>query len=334
MKKILKLSLTWKVATHSGFIIAMFTLLALIPACGPANDKAGKGETDSKKPEVALIMKSLANEFFATMAQGAKQHQEKFPDQYDLIVNGIKNETDLGQQVALIEQMVAKKVSAIVIAPADSKALIPALKRAQKSGVVVINIDNQLDSEILQQSGITIPFVGPDNRKGARLVGDALAAQLKKGDEVAIIEGVQTAFNGQQRKLGFEDAMKKGGMKIVSSQSAQWEMEKANRIAAAMISENTNLKALLCANDSMALGAVAAVKAAGKAGDILVVGFDNISAIQSMIKDGRVFATADQHGDLLAVYGIEEALGRLSAGKNGAGDRETPVDLITADSLK
>ncbi len=315
-------------------VMPLAMLLILMPACGPSNEGAVTGQADSKKPEVALIMKSLANEFFSTMAQGAKKHQSEHSDQYDLIVNGIKNETDLGQQVALIEQMVAKKVSAIVIAPADSKAVVPALKRAEKAGVVVINIDNQLDAEVLKKAGVTIPFVGPDNRKGARLVGDALVARLEKGDQVAIIEGVQTAFNAQQRKLGFEDALGKGGMKIVSSQSAQWEMEKANRIAAAMISENTALKALLCANDSMALGAVAAVKAAGKSGKILVVGFDNISAIQSMIKDGRVLATADQHGGQLAVYGIEEALGRLSAGKNGAGNRETPVDLITADSLK
>lgn len=339
MKEILKLLSKEK---SSGYItrrIGLCVILSFAVACGPA-DKNGKGEaTDQQqgegaKPEVALIMKSLANEFFSSMAKGAEKHQQEFPDQYDLLVNGIKNETDLGQQVALIEQMVAKKVAAIVIAPADSKAVVPALKRAKKEGVVVINIDNQLDAKVLQQAGISIPFVGPDNRKGARKVGEALAAVLKKGDEVAIIEGVQTAFNAKQRKLGFEDAMKAAGMKIVSSQSAQWEMEKANRIASAMISENVNLKALLCANDSMALGAVAAVKGAGKMGDILVVGFDNISAIQAMIKDGRVLATADQHGGQLAVYGIEEALGRLAAGNKGEANRETPVDLITADSLK
>jgi ribose transport system substrate-binding protein len=273
-------------------------------------------------------MKSLANEFFGTMAEGAKSHQAANSDDYDLIVNGIKNETDLTEQVNLVEQMVARGVDAIVVAPADSKALIPVLKRARKAGVVVVNIDNKLDSEVLQREGLEIPFVGPDNREGAKAVGEALAKKLTTGDKVAIIEGVPTAFNGQQRRLGFEDAMKAAGMNIVSVQSGQWEMDKANNVAAALLSEHTDLKAILCANDSMALGAVAAVTSAGKRGEVLVVGFDNIAAIKPLLDDGRVAATADQHGDQLAVYGIEAAL-QILAGEATPEDRKTPVDLVT-----
>jgi ribose transport system substrate-binding protein len=285
------------------------------------------------KPQVALIMKSLANEFFTTMANGAKQHQKQNPKDYDLIVNGIKDERDLDQQVALVEQMVAKKVDAIVIAPADSKALVPICKRAMDAGIVVINIDNKLDAETLSEAGASIPFVGPDNRAGARSVGEELAKHLAPEDQVAILEGVPTAFNAQQRRLGFEDAMKEAGANIVTSQSAEWEMAKANTVAAAIISAHPDLKALLCSNDSMALGAVAAVKASGKAEQIAVVGFDNITAIQAMIKEGRVLASADQHGDQLAVFGIEFAL-QILAGEATPADRQTPVDLVTAESFK
>ena len=111
-------------------------------------------------------MKSLANEFFSTMATGAETHQSENSDQYDLLVNGIKDESDLGRQVALVEEMVAAGVDAIVIAPADSKALVPALRRAIKAGVVVVNIDNRLDAEVLESENVAIPFVGPDNRSG------------------------------------------------------------------------------------------------------------------------------------------------------------------------
>src|SRR5438477_6327065 len=156
------------------------------------------------KPKIALLMKSLANEFFSTMAEGARKHQAAKPESYDLIVNGIKNETDLAEQVNLVEQMVARQVNAIVIAPADSKALVTELKRAKDAGILVVNIDNKLDQQVLQQAGLAIPFVGPDNRAGARKVGDVLARRLQPGDKVAIIEGIPTAFNGQQRRLGFE----------------------------------------------------------------------------------------------------------------------------------
>jgi ribose transport system substrate-binding protein len=105
-------------------------------------------------------------------------------------------------------------------------------------------------------------------------------------------------------------------------------MDKANNVAAAMLSEHPDLEALLCGNDNMALGAVAAIQAAGKAGKVLVVGFDNIAAIRPMLADGRVVATADQHADQLAVFGVEAALNILS-GRAAPADQTTAVDLIT-----
>jgi len=273
-------------------------------------------------------MKSLANEFFGTMAEGAKAHQTANAAKYDLIVNGIKNETDLAEQVNLVDQMIARRVKAIVIAPADSRALVTVLKRAKDASILVINIDNKLDADVLKQAGLSVPFVGPDNREGARKVGEALNQKLKAGDKVAIIEGIPTAFNGQQRRLGFEEAIKAAGLNLVSVQSGNWEMEKANNVAAAILSEHPDLKALYCANDNMALGAVAAIQAAGKTGSVLVVGFDNIAAIKPMLASGRVVATADQHADQLAVFGIEAGL-KILNGEAPPADLTTKVDLVT-----
>ncbi len=273
-------------------LTSVSALLLLSAGCNKSPTQSA-----TAKPRIALVMKSLANEFFSTMAEGARKHHEAHAESYDLIVNGIKNETDLAEQVNLVDQMIARQVNAIVIAPADSKALVTVLKRAKEAGVLVVNIDNKLDAEVLQQAGLSVPFVGPDNRAGARKVGEALVQQLKPGEKVAIIEGIPTAFNGQQRRLGFEDAMKAAGMNIVTVQSGNWEMEKANNVAAAMLSEHPDLRAILCANDNMALGAVAAIQAAGRTGKVLVVGFDNIGAIRPMLADGRVVATADQPAD-------------------------------------
>ncbi|MGZ5529444.1 MAG: substrate-binding domain-containing protein [Limisphaerales bacterium] len=299
----------------------------ILSACNKGENQPAAGSSP-EKPKIALVMKSLANEFFSTMAQGAEKHQQANAGSYELFANGIKNETDLAQQVSLVEQMIARGVNAIVIAPADSKALVTVLKHAKAANILIVNIDNKLDADVLKQENLQIPFVGPDNREGARKVGDALAKKLKAGDEVAIIEGIPTAFNGQQRRLGFEDAMKAAGMKIVTVQSGNWEMEKANNVASAMLSEHPDLKAILCANDNMALGAVSATESAGKSGKVLVAGFDNISAIRPLIEKGAVVATADQHGDQLAVFGIEAAL-KILKGQAPPADQTTPVDLIT-----
>ena len=278
-------------------------------------------------------MKSLANEFFLTMENGARKHQEAHPGDYDLITEGIKDELDVNRQVQLVEQMIGQSVTAIVIAPADSKALVPVCKRAMDAGITVVNIDNKFDDAVLADKQVRIPFVGPDNRKGARACAEYLCKQLQPGDPVAIIEGVPSAYNGIQRKLGFEDALQATGMKIVASQVGDWEISKANQVVSAMITEHPELKAILCANDSMALGAVAALRAAGKAGAIKVIGYDGISAVREMIAKGDILATIEQHADQLAVFGIEYALEMIKT-KQPPADRETPVDLITAENAK
>ncbi|HOD52758.1 MAG TPA: sugar ABC transporter substrate-binding protein [Candidatus Hydrogenedentes bacterium] len=309
--------------------------LALCTGCG-GDQTASPGPRDvasqPAKPRVALIMKSLANEFFLTMEEGAKAHQKANAGTYDLVAQGIKDERDVNRQVQLVEQMIAQDVDAIVIAPADSKLLVSACQKAMDAGIVVVNIDNKFDSGVLAERNVQIPFVGPDNRKGARLVGEYLAGKLSPGDPVAIVEGIPTAFNAIQRKLGFEDAMNAAGMKIVASQSGSWETSKANQVVSAVITENPNIKAFLCANDSMALGAVAALRAAGKLESVRVVGFDNISAAQELLKKGELLATADQHADQLAVFGIEYAL-KMIGGEALPEDYETPVDLVTAENL-
>lgn len=286
---------------------------------------------DAAPPRVALVMKSLANEFFQTMQDGAKANQKEHAKDYTLITNGIKDETDTAAQIKIVQQMLVEKVDAIVIAPADSKALVPVLKEASDKGVIVVNIDNKLDDAALREKGLVVPFVGPDNRKGAKLVGDYLGKQLKAGDKVGILEGVSTTFNAQQRTAGFQDAMKAVGASVVGVQSGQWELDKANTVASAMLREHPDLKALLAGNDNMALGAVAAIKTAGKTGKIMVVGYDNISAIQPMLADGRVLATADQFGAKQAVFGIETALKALKekkAQKDLAPVVETQVELV------
>ena len=287
---------------------------------------------DTEKPKVALVMKSLANEFFLTMEDGAKAYQKDHSGDFDLISNGIKDETDTAGQTRIVEQMILAKVNALVIAPADSKAMVPVIKKAVDAGITVINIDNQLDPAVVKSKNITVPFVGPDNRKGARLVGEYLAKQLKAGDEVGIIEGVSTTTNAQQRTAGFKDAMEAAQIKVVSLQSGDWEIDKGGKVASSMLSEYPNIKALLAGNDSMAVGAVSAVRAAGKAGKVQVVGYDNINAIKPMLKDGRVLATADQFAARQAVFGIETALNIINGKKVDSGVNgviETPVELVT-----
>ncbi|WP_434768382.1 sugar ABC transporter substrate-binding protein [Pseudomonas triticicola] len=311
---------------------ARLLAVAMLAATAAALPVSSAFAESAEKPKVALVMKSLANEFFLTMEDGAKAYQKEHSADFDLISNGIKDETDTAGQTRIVEQMILAKVNALVIAPSDSKAMVPVIKKAVDAGITVINIDNQLDPAVVKSKNINVPFVGPDNRKGARLVGEYLAKQLKAGDQVGIIEGVSTTTNAQARTAGFKDAMEAAQIKVVSLQSGDWEIDKGNKVAASILSEYPDVKALLAGNDSMAVGAVSAVRAAGKAGQVQVVGYDNINAIKPMLKDGRVLATADQFAAKQAVFGIETALKiikgeKVDSGANGV--IETPVELVT-----
>jgi len=197
---------------------------------------------------------------------------------------------------------------------------------------VQIDLDFQIFEEATSEGHAVhwpAEFARKTRREGAKLVGQEVAKYLKAGDEVAIIGGLPGAYNAQQRQAGFEDAMAESGLNIISIQSADWESAKSATVAAAILSEKPNLKALLCSNDSMALGAVAAVRQAGRTGDVLVVGFDNLSAANDLVQSGELLATIDQHGDELAVYGIEYALQILHSGIIPE-NIITPVDLIVA----
>ncbi len=104
-------------------------------------------------------------------------------------------------------------------------------------------------------------------------------------------------------------------------------------VTSGILVQHPELDAILAANDNMALGAVAAITQSGRGDAIKVVGFDNISAVQGLIREGKVLATADQHADLLAVYGVEYALEVLRGGET-QGNKATPVDLVTIDTLE
>jgi len=310
--------------------LGIFVLALGLFAGGCSPDNAG--ESAPAKPTIALVMKSLANEFFVTMADAAEAHQGQHEGRYDLIVNGIKNESDLAAQVALVEQMMGLGVDAIVIAPADSKALVPVLARARTAGIHVVNIDNRLDAEVLAEYDLAIPFIGPDNRKGARDVAEFVLGGLVQGANVVILEGVTSAHNAIERRRGFEDAIAAAGANLLTMQSASWDQTKAAEVTAAILVSHPETQVILAANDNMALGAASAAAFAGLGHDVTVVGFDNISAVHPLLEDGRIAATVEQYGDQFAVNGIELALDMI-AGQAELNDRETPIVVVTAADL-
>ncbi|WP_372801035.1 sugar ABC transporter substrate-binding protein [Paracoccus seriniphilus] len=281
------------------------------------------------KPVVGLVMKSLANEFFQSMLAGAEAHAAERGD-FELIAVGMQNETDFEAQINAVDNFITQGVDAIVVAPADSRAMVRPLKKAVEAGIVVVNFDVALDAEAKEQQGFELAFVGPDNRGGAAMAGDALGEKLGEGAKVVIIEGNPGADNATQRLLGFQDSVEKYKLELLDSRTAHWETEEANQVFSTMLTAHPDIQGVMAANDSMAVGVVKALEAAGR-DDIEVVGFDNIPAVAPMIEDGRMLATVDQFGQEMAANAIDLALEVLAGGPELEGWVKTDIKLVTAD---
>jgi ribose transport system substrate-binding protein len=306
---------------------------AASPVCAPVEAAGPLPDLTAQlghKPKVGLVMKSLANEFFQQMQAGAEAYAAANTDLFDFQAVGMQDERDFAAQVSAVENYTTQKFDVIVIAPADSKAMVTPIKAALDAGIKVINIDVALDQQAMADAGVNLAFFGPDNRAGAKMAGDALAAKLGPGAKVVILEGNPEADNATQRKLGFDDAVAAGGLVLLDSRTAHWETEEANQVMTNFLTQYPDIQGVMAANDSMALGVVRALDAAGKTGEIQVVGFDNIPAVQPMVADGTMLATIEQFGADMAKFGIDFGLREL-AGENFCGWVQTPLKLVTAE---
>lgn len=286
------------------------------------------------KPVVGLVMKSLANEFFKTMEEGAR----KFAAQegtFTLIPVGMNSETDIDTQVSAMENFITQKVDMIVVAPADSVGMVTPVKKAVDAGITVVNFDVTLDKGALKKAGLPedFLFVGPDNADGAEMVGDYLGEKLGKGAKVIIIEGNPGADNAKQRKEGFMRSIQKHDLELLTSRTAHWETEEANTLMTNLLTMHPDVQGVMCANDSMVLGAEKAIASAGMTGKIQIVGFDNIGAVQNLIKKGKCLATIDQFGPEMAANAIKIGF-RILDGEKLSGWQKTPIKLVTKETLK
>ncbi|OAJ56927.1 sugar ABC transporter substrate-binding protein [Paraburkholderia ginsengiterrae] len=303
--------------------------LAAAGLAGTANDATAQGG----QPKIALVLKALTDPFTVAMVNAARNYQQHFASQFGLTLRGTPTESDTAGQIRMVEEMIRARVNAIVVAPTDSKALTPVVARGIKAGIIMVTIDNPLDEVSQDEAGISVPFVGPNNRKGALQVGNYLAGRLKAGDQVGIIEGSTEDRNARQRTDGCKDAMDAAGLKIVAIQTGDWEYGKGRDVASKMLNEHPQIRGLLCGNDNMAMGAVDAVRDAGRTGGVYITGYNDIDAIKPLIADGRVLATIDQFAARQAVFGVDVALKAITEQKKQSElsrTIETPLQLVTA----
>jgi ribose transport system substrate-binding protein len=283
----------------------------------------GAALNTTNKPSVAFIMKTLTNPFFVEMEKGARQAEKEY--NVTLIVRTGSQETSIDQQISIVEEMIAAKVAAIVIAPGSSTELIPVLVKAQAAGIPVINVDNRLDPDLSKEKGLVgVPYISVDNEQGAYLSAHYLAEHTTRPAEVAIIEGIRDARNAQDRRAGAVRAFGEDkDIQVVASETANWKIDEAYQVAERVLVQHPNVRAIFCANDMMALGALKYLQDKGRS-DVLVAGFDALDEAQAAINDGRMLVTVDQQAGQQGYLGVKYAVMAMRGEQVPA---ETMVDV-------
>lgn len=282
------------------------------------------------KKEIGLVMKTLTNPFFVEMEKGARRAEKDLG--ISLKVKTAAQETSIEQQIQLVDDLIADKVAAIVIAPGDSQRLVPALKKAADAGITIINIDNRLDPEAVRKAGMKpIPFISVDNDAGAYKAGKFLAEGVTTPTEAAVLEGIRSADNAQQRARGAKRAMLENKhIKIVASETANWKIDEAYEVTKSIFAQHPKIKLVFAANDMMAIGAIKYLQESGKT-QVKVAGYDALSEAIAEIKAARMLATIDQQAAEQGYQGIALA-SRLSQGATVPEITLIDTRLITAQS--
>jgi ribose transport system substrate-binding protein len=280
-----------------------------------------EGKSGGKRIGVTLLTREHV--FYKDLEAGLKDAADKHG--YQLTVTS--GDFDLAKQQSQIENFIVQGVDAIIVCPADSKGIGPAIERANQANIPVFTAD------IAAQGGQVVSHVASDNLSGGRLAADFIAKALDGQGEVGII-GQQEVQSGLDRETGFkEEISKHPGIKVVSTLNGGGVRDRALKAADDMLQGNPNIKGIFGINDDSALGALSAAEERRK-GDIVIVGYDATpEAVKAIERGSALKADVAQQPKDLGAKTIE-AIATHFAGGQVQKSIAVPVKIVDANSLK
>ena len=296
---------------------ALVALAFLLASCG-------------SKPEetrIGFVPKSLNQEYWVNTQKGAEAGAKQ--GKVKLLTHAAGDDTQIVEQIDIVENLIAQEVDALVIAPSDSDLLKPVLEKAAEKMPVVL-----FDSDIKDWKPKTA-YVGTENKDGGIKAGEYIAKVLKKEGTLAIVSGIPGSQVGIDRVDGVKEGLKKAGAKtkIVKEVTGQFDREQAVGAMEDILQTNPDVDAVFAANDQMALGAIQAIDAHKKTDQIKLIGFDGALEATQHILAGDMYATIAQDPYGMAKVGVEEALKELD-GKKVDKAVNTGAKLITPENAR
>jgi ribose transport system substrate-binding protein len=273
------------------FLVVMSVLLLAITlwGCQSNNEASTEANSDASTEaggeiNIAWIGKTLNNPWWISVADYAEREADNLG--VNLEISLPQEEVDLENQVATVEQAIQKGSDAIVISATSSDGIIPAIEKAREAGIKIVNFDTRISDPSMYDA-----YVGADDVEGAYKAGKYIAEQLGGKGQVGLITGLLAQSTGVDRKEGFLKAMAEyPDIEVVAEASADWRSDLAADVTTNMLTANPEIDAIFASNDQMAVGMVNAAQNAGKAEDLILVGYDGILDAVNLVLDGSLDA--------------------------------------------
>lgn len=313
------------ISVLSVLVLGFFLIGCTVDQEGEVEDTGTEdASTDSTELSIGFSISTLNNPFFVTMAEGAEEKAAELGVQINVVDAG----NDPAKQSTDIEDLINTGIDVLIVNPEDSASVGPAIQSALDNGIRVIAIDREVEDADVDV------FIGTDNVAAAQNAGEELLNYLESDDEVVVLEGVPGASSAIDRHEGFLNAIE-DSVNIVASQTANYDRTEALTVTENLLQAHPNIRAIVAANDEMALGAIEAVNGANltPGEDILITGFDANDDAITAVEEGTMLLTVEQRPDLMGGIAVETALS-LFEGEDVDSEIPSDVTILDAETLE
>jgi ribose transport system substrate-binding protein len=291
----------------------------------------GCGETDRKRDgPLAGVIKGVDNPFFGTMRDGMRAAAREHALTLRLSTAADLEDTD-GQASAL-ESLIGGDPSCYLVNPINPTNLIEPLSHVA-NGTPVVNVDSRVDESAARAVGVPITtYIGTDNVAAGRLAAATMARLVPRAAQVAIVTGIPGDVSSGERARGFAAGAGER-FRIVETVAADYDRERARMATAELLRERPAVRGVFAVNDEMALGIAAAVRAAGRRGEVAVVGLDGIREALEAVRAGELTATVAQYPYAIGRLGVEACLA-AEQGERLPARVDAPVQAVTRANVE
>jgi ribose transport system substrate-binding protein len=275
---------------------------------------------------IAVIPKGTTHIFWQSVRAGAEAAGQELGA--SIFWNGPERESDREKQIQIIEDFIVSRVSAVVLAPLDKKALVPAVEKMHAAGVPCVIIDSAVDTDKI------LSFVATDNYRGGVIAARRMGRILGGAGRIVVVKYMPNSASTTNRENGFIDTIKKEfpGVQIVDAKYGMDTVETALQAVEDLLTKNTDLDGLYACNASTSVGALQGLRSQGRLGRVRMIGFDAEEALVAALESGRIDSLVVQNPYKMGYEGVKAA----AAGVRGVRVPEridTGVELVTGDRL-